>query len=117
MALAIAEAASLRPEIRLSQALSSYEAILSADHQLSFNASPPDPIAIMALTCEIDRKNGGRKTRRYGARLTTFLDSVKGFTGMVDVIIGSMGNPIAGAVWGTVKTAIQVGAFSSTIWT
>lgn len=117
MALAMAEAASLRPEIRLSQALSSYEAILLADQKLSFNASPPDPIAIMALTCEIDRKNGGRKTRRYGARLTSFLNSVKGFTGMVDVIIGSMGNPIAGAVWGTVKTAIQVGVFSSIIWT
>lgn len=63
----------------------------------------------MALTCEVDRKNSDRKTRRYGARLTSFLNSVQRFTGIVDLIIGSMGNPIAGAVWGTVKTAIQVG--------
>ncbi len=112
MALAMTKAASLRPDIKLSQALSGYEAILSAEQKLSYKTSPPDPVAVMVLTCEVDRKNSG-KTRRYGARLTSFLNSVQRFTGIVDLIIGGLGNPIAGAVWGTVKTAIQVGVLLS----
>ena len=110
MALATAKAAPLRPEIKLSQALSEFAAILSTEEKLSYNASSiPDPVAVMALTCEIDRQNAGRKTRRYGARLTTFLNSVKGFANIVDLIVGNVGNPIASAVWGAVKLSIQVG--------
>lgn len=109
MALALASAPHLKPNIKLSQALKEFESILPADQKLQ--RLPPSPNAVMALTCDIDRQNAGRKTRRYGARLTSFLNSVKGFTSVVDTIIGSTGNPIAGAVWGTVKTAIQVGSF------
>lgn len=111
MALAIAKAAPLRPEIKLSQALREYEAVLSVEQKLSYNASPPNSVAVMALTCEIDRQNAGRKTRRYGARLTSFLNSVNGFASIVGLIIGSVGNPIASAVWGAVKLSIQVGTF------
>lgn len=112
MALAIGKAGPLRPEIKLSQALKSFEAILSAEQLASYNATPPDSTAVMALTCEVDRQNAGRKTRRYGARLTSFLNSVKGFTSIVDLIIGSASNPVASAIWGTVKTAVQVGVFT-----
>ena len=108
MALATAKAAPLRPDIKLSQALSGFVAILSADQKQSYNKSPPDANAVMALTCEIDRQNAGRRTRRSGARLTSFLNSVKGFTSIVDLIVSSTGNPIAGGVWGAVKVAIQV---------
>lgn len=111
MALATAKAAPLRPEIKLFQALSNYESILSAEQRQSFKGSPPDSAAVMALTCDIDRQNAGRRTRRYGARLTSFLNSVKGFTAIVDVVVTSTGNPIAGIVWGAVKVAIQVGSF------
>ena len=111
MALATAKAAPVRPEIKLSQALSSYEAILSPEQRQCFKGSPPDSAAVMALTCDIDRRNAGRRTRRCGARLTSFLNSVKGFTAIVDLIITSSGNPIAGTVWGAVKVAIQVGDF------
>ena len=111
MALATAKAAPLRPEIKLSQALRDYEAILPADQRRSFKGSPPDSAAVMALTCEIDRRNAGRRTRRCGARLTSFLNSVKGFSAIVDLIITGSGNPIAGTVWGAVKVAIQVGNF------
>lgn len=109
MALAIAKAAPLRADIKLSQALSDYEAILSAEQRQSYTKSPPDANAVMALTCEIDRQNAGRRTRRCGARLTSFLNSVKGFTSVIDLIVSSSGNPIAGGVWGAVKIAIQVG--------
>ena len=111
MALAIAKAAPLRSDIKLSQALSDYEAILSAEQKQSYRRSPPDANAVMALTCEIDRQNAGRRTRRCGARLTSFLNSVKGFTSVVDLIVSSAGNPIAGGVWGAVKIAILVGIF------
>lgn len=111
MALATAKAAPLRPEIKLSQALRDYEAILSAEQRQSFKGSPPDAAAVMALTCEIDRRNAGRSSRRCGARLTSFLNSVKGFTTIVDLITSSSGNAIAGAVWGSVKIAVQVGVF------
>ena len=108
MALATAKAAPLRSDIKLFQALSDYEAILSAEQKQSYQRSPPETNAVMALTCEIDRQNAGRRTRRCGARLTSFLNSVKGFTSIVDLIVSSSGNPIAGGVWGAVKTAIQV---------
>ena len=108
MALAIAKAAPLRPEIKLFQALSEYEAQLSAEQTQSYKNSLPGAAAVMALTCEIDRQNAGRRTRRCGARLTSFLNSVKGFTAIIDLIITSSGNPIAGAVWGAVKVSIQV---------
>ena len=114
MALATAKAAPRRPDIKLSQALSDYESMLSAEQKQSFKSSPPDSSAVMALTCEIDRQNAGRKTRRCGARLTSLLNSVKGFTAIVDLIIGSAGNPIAGGVWGAVKIAMQVGIFPKT---
>ena len=112
MALAIAKAAPLRSDIKLSQALSDYEAILSAEQINSYERSPPDANAVMALTCEINHQNAGRRTRRCGARLTSFLNSVKGFTSIVDLIVSSAGNPIAGGVWGAVKIAIQVGIMS-----
>ena len=109
MALATAKAGPLRPDIKLSQALSDYEAVLSAEQRQIYKKSPPDAQAVMALTCEIDRQNAGRRSRRCGARLTSFLNSVKGFTSIVDLIVSSSGNPIAGGVWGAVRFAIQVG--------
>ena len=114
MALASAQAAPLRPEIKLSQALSDYEAILTAEQMLSYREarSPPQPHAVMALTCEIDRQNARRKSRRCGARLTRFLNSVQGFTSVVDPLIGSTGSPIAGTIWGAVKFTIQVSSSS-----
>ena len=113
MALAAAKAAPLRPDIKLSQALRDYEAILSPEQRQPYQSSPLEANAVMALTCEINRQNADRKTRRCGTRLTSFLNSVKGFTSIVDLIISGSGNPIAGGVWGAVKVAIQVGILSS----
>ncbi len=109
MALAMSKAAPLRPEIKLSRALNDYEAVLNEDQKASFHhASPLESNDVMALTFEINRQNAGRRSRVWGARLTTFLNSVKGFATVVDGVIGNTGNPIAGAVWGAVKTAMQV---------
>ena len=109
MALAMSKAAPLRPDIKLSQALKDYEAVLTEDQKRSLhNPSPLASNDVMALTSEINRQNASRRSRRWGSRLSTFLNSVKGFTAVVDFIIGNTGNPIAGAVWGAVKMAIQL---------
>lgn len=109
MALAMSRAAPLRPDIKLSQALKDYEAVLTENQRTSFrDKSPLASNDVMVLTCEIDRQNASRKSRRWGARLTTFLNSVKGFTAIVDGAVGNTGNPMAGAMWGAVKTAMQV---------
>ena len=117
MALAVSKAAPLRADIKLSQALKDYEAILTEDQKKSFNdASPLQTKDVMVLTYEIDRQNASRKSRRWGPRLTTFLNSVKGFTVVVDSIIGSAGSPIAGAVWGAVKMTMLVSSVSNSLY-
>ena len=113
MALAIAKAATLRPDIKLSRALNEYEAALSDDQRESYKISPPDAIAVMALTSEVDRQTAKGRTRRCGARLTTFLNSVQGFSAIVEPLVTSSGSPIAGAVWSAVKLSVQVGLFLS----
>lgn len=116
MALATSKAAPLRPDIKLSQALKDFEAILTEDQKKSFNdASPLQAKDVMVLTYKIDRQNANRKSRRWGPRLTAFLKSVKGFAVVADSIIGSAGSPIAGAVWGTVKMTMLVSSVSSSV--
>ena len=117
MALAISKAAPLRPDIKLSQAMKDFEAILTNDQKKCFNdASPLQTKDVMALTYEIDRRNASRRSRRWGPRLTTFLNSVKGFTVVAESIIGSTGSPIAGAVWGAVKMTMLVSRVSSSVY-
>ena len=117
MALAISQAAPLRPDIKLSQALKEFETVLTEDQKKSFNdASPLQTKDVMVLTYDIDRRNASRKSRRWGPRLTAFLNSVKGFTVVADSIIGSAGSPIAGAVWGTVKMTMLVSSISSSAY-
>ncbi|KAL8741602.1 MAG: hypothetical protein Q9190_005812 [Brigantiaea leucoxantha] len=112
MALALANAAPLRPDIKLAQALKEYEAALSDDLRKEFkDVVAPDSTAVIALTSDLDRRSAGHRTRRYGARLTTFLNSVKGFASIGDLVIMSSGNPIAAAVWGAVKGASQVDSY------
>lgn len=113
MALAIRGAATLKPEIRLAQALSEYEAILNDDEKASFRrlraGKPPIPSDVMKLTADIDRDNSQRWGRRcVGPRLTSILTSVQQFTTIVDFVIGGSQCLIAGAIWGTLKTTLQL---------
>ena len=116
MAFAMAKAAPLRPDIKLSQALSDFEAVLTEDQKSFHNTLSPRSNEVMAFTCEINRQNASRRSRVWGARLTTFLNAVRGFTTIVDAIVGNVDNPIAGAVWGAIKTAIQVSTTCSNIY-
>jgi len=64
MALGTARAAPWKPKIKLSQVPSEYEAFLSPEQKPSSGQSPSEPIAVMALTAQVDCKSARRKRRR-----------------------------------------------------
>ncbi|MCJ1393145.1 hypothetical protein MMC18_006017 [Xylographa bjoerkii] len=109
MALAIRNAVILRPEALLGHALSDFESILNneqRDHLRSYRGKLPGVSAVMILTAEIDRENSQRKSRCVGPRLTSILESVLLFSGIVDTFISGSQSQIGGAVWGGVKVAL-----------
>lgn len=120
MALSLSKAAAkagrLKPEIKLAQALSEFEAVLLDDQKeklRSYRAqSPPSSIDVIRVTAEIDRV--AIRTRRsrqcVGTRLMNILHAVQLFSTVVDSIVGSSQSQIAGAIWGTVKLSLQVTA-------
>jgi hypothetical protein len=114
MALAFSNAAQLKPEIRLAQVLSEYEAILDDDQKVKFRAyrrqSPPNAADVVRLTAEIDRdETRSRKSRQcVGTRLTNILQAVQQFSILVDILIGGSQNLIASAVWGVMKMSLKV---------
>jgi hypothetical protein len=103
MSQALASASSLKPEIRLTQAVSQFEADLSSEQKAAFRAhkyqsqkSPPDQSEVMRLTAEIDRTtrmNGGRSG--FGPRMTNFLHAVQQFAAIGDVVVGGSQNIFA----------------------
>ena len=114
MALVLSGAAQLKPEIRLAQALSEFEAILHEDQKAKFRAyksqKPPDAQDVMRLTAEIDRDSSRRRKTRQcvGPRLTNLLQAVQQFSTVVDLAIGGSQNLIASSIWGTLKMSLQV---------
>ena len=117
MALALAKAAPLKPQIKLAQALSEFEAVLTDDEKTKLRGyrrqPPPSSIDVLRFTAEIDRDaSRNRKSRQcVGTRLTNVLHAVQQFTTLVDFIVGSSHSQIAGALWGTVRISLQVICF------
>lgn len=119
MSWALTQAAPLKPEIRLAQAVSSFEASLEGQQKLEFKvlrsrctSSPPEPSDVMRLTAEIDRRQGRLSKdvsrRCYGPRLTNFLQAVQQFAALGDIIIGGSQNLIACGVWSLVRMSLLV---------
>ena len=117
MSSAVASASRLKPEIRLAQAVSEFEAALSDEQKATFRsyrsqsqASPPDAGDFMRLTAEIDRLATGkaRGGRCFGPRLSNILQSVQQFAACGDIAIGSTQNPIACSVWSLVRMTLLV---------
>ena len=114
MALSLAKAAPLKPPIRLAQALSEFETVLTDDQKSKLRTyrgqSPPTPTDVAKFTAEIDKDTcRNRKSRKcVGTRLTNVLHSVQQFSTVADLIVGSSQSQIAGAIWGSVKLALQV---------
>ena len=116
MSLALMRAGHLKPELRLAQAVSGFEASLTADQKTSFrNArsksckSPPTTEDVMRLTAELDMKlatNGGGGQRCYGPRFTNVLHAVQRFAALGDVLVGGSQSIVACGVWVLVRMTL-----------
>lgn len=103
MSKALASASVLKPEIRLAQAVSQFEAHLSGEqkaafhtHKCQFEKSPPDERDVLRLAAEINRASlvkGGRGC--FGPRMNNFLYSVQQFAAIGDVLVGGSQNVFA----------------------
>lgn len=114
MSQALATASRLKPEIRLAQAVSEFEADLSAEQKAAFRtnrsrslASPPSTQDVMRLTAEIDRASG-KGGRCLGPRLTNVLQAIQRFAALGDIIIGGSQNLVACGVWTIVRMSLLV---------
>ena len=110
-----ANSARLKPEIRLAQAVSEYEAALSGEQKAALRISrsqtresPPNVSDVMRLTAEIDRCASRKGRRCFGPRLTNLLQAVQQFASLGDIIIGGSQNLIACGVWSLVRMTLLV---------
>ncbi|KAI4917436.1 hypothetical protein J4E85_009955 [Alternaria conjuncta] len=115
----IPSVAKLRPEIRLAEAVSQFEANLSMVEKASFRTdrskaleSPPGPNSVMRVTADIDRAQKAG-SRCFGPRFTNFLHGVQQFAALGDVIIGGSQNIVACGVWSLVRMSLLVSVFIS----
>lgn len=110
----------LKPEIRLAQAVSQFEADLSSEQKNVFYNyrsqslhSPPDLSDVRRLTAEIDRRASGKVGGRcFGPRFTNFLQVVQQFAALGDVIVGGSQNIIACGVWSLLRMSLLVSSFT-----
>ncbi|KUL89517.1 hypothetical protein ZTR_04434 [Talaromyces verruculosus] len=116
MALALATVSRLKPEIRLAQAVSEFEADLTMEQKLRFNSyrtqvhkSPPEIHDVMRLTAEIDQKISPKigRGRCYGPRLTNFLQGLQQFVSLGDILVGGSQNLVACGVWSLVRMSLM----------
>ncbi|RDW85731.1 hypothetical protein BP5796_04056 [Coleophoma crateriformis] len=112
MSFALENVARLKPEIRLAQAISEFEADLSSNQKASLHTYrsqiqnvPLAPSEVMRLTAEIDRSASSRNVSRqcFGPRMTNFLYAVQQFASIGDVMVGGSQNLIACGVWAVVR--------------
>jgi ankyrin repeat domain-containing protein 50 len=117
MSVVLANASRLKPEIRLAQAVSQFEAELSSEQKATFRTyrsqlrdSPPDPNDVMRLTAEIDRRASGKVGggRCFGPRLTNVLQAVQQFAALGDIVVGGSQNIIACGVWSLIRMSLLV---------
>lgn len=114
MSQALTAAGRLKPEIRLAQAVSEFEADLSGEQKAAFRntraktiQSSPNTQDVMRLAAEIDRASG-QNGRCLGPRLMNLLQAVQKFAALGDVIVGGSQNLIACGIWTIVRTSLQV---------
>ncbi|KAK0713298.1 hypothetical protein B0T26DRAFT_804145 [Lasiosphaeria miniovina] len=122
MSSALANAAPLKAEICLAQAVSRFEADLSSDQKAALRAqraesskSPPDGRDVMRLTAEIDRRTAGKLGggRCFGPRLTNILQTIQQFAALGDVVVGASQNIIACGVWSLVRMTLLLEKISA----
>ncbi|CAI7623036.1 unnamed protein product [Penicillium glandicola] len=112
MSQSLSSAPRLKPDIRLAQAVSQFEAELSNEQKASFRAwrtksieSPPGIQDVMQLTAEIDRASE-KKRRCLGPRLTNLLQATQQFAALGDIVVGGSQNLVACGVWSIVRMSL-----------
>jgi len=116
MSTILAIARPLKPQIRLAQAVSQFEADLSSEQKATLRTyksqsrdSLPSQSNVMQLTAEIDRRVSGKVGGRcFGPRLTSFLQAVQQFAALGDIVIGGSQSLIACGVWSVVRMSLLV---------
>jgi len=116
MSSALAKASLLKPEIRLAQAVSEFEADLSNEQKSKFRiqksqsiTTPPDHNDVMRLTAEVDRQVSMKYSGQcFGPRFTYFLQGVQQFAALGDVVVGGSQNLVACGVWSLVRMSLLV---------
>jgi hypothetical protein len=116
MSTALKKASSLKPEIRLAQAVSEFEAELNSQQKAEFRAwklqsskASPSSSDVMRVTAEIDREISRRYGGQcFGPRFSYFLHGVQQFAALGDVIVGGSQNIIACGVWSLVRLTLLV---------
>jgi hypothetical protein len=120
---ALAKACSLKPDIRLAQAVSEFEADLSNEQKSTFRtlksqsiSIPPNLHDVMRLTAEVDCRISKKfDSQCFGPRFTNFLHGVQRFAALGDVVVGGSQNIIACGVWSVVRMSLLVSDSSSVI--
>jgi hypothetical protein len=95
------------PTATLTEALRSFESVLTEEQRQNYrnDFTKPDAASVLTFITQIDADNRGRASKCVAPRLYTFLEATQQFVGVVDTFVSS--NPrIAALVWGGVKTAI-----------
>lgn len=117
MSAALSQAAVLKREIRLAQAISEYQLALTKQQRLEFkiwsSRSPPTPHDIVKFTEEIncDGARLHRSWRPLGTRLVGILDRIQMLSTVGDIMIGGSQNIIASSVWAVVRLSLDVSGF------
>ena len=114
MAIALTNAARLKPEIQLSLALQEFESVLDQDQRARLNVykeeSPPGACAPLAFASLLDRcleiQHG---QRRLGPKAMNLLQGTQQFAAVIDFFVGGSQNLIASSVWGILKLSLLVG--------
>jgi len=120
MSLVLRQAGSLKPEIRLAQAVSEFEATLTPEEKSSFQASraravstAPTMSDVMRLTAEVDLKAISKhgRGRCFGPRMTNTLQAIQQFAALGDIIVGGGQNLIACGVWAAARMTLHVNKY------
>lgn len=115
MLTAFSSSARLKPDIRLAQAVSEFEASLSSEQKAAFRKSrsqnrtnPPGVQDVMVLTAEVNHSLSRKTKQCFSFRLTNLLQAVQQFASLGDIIIGGSQNLIACGVWSLVRMSLLV---------
>ncbi|GKZ46197.1 hypothetical protein AbraIFM66951_009104 [Aspergillus brasiliensis] len=110
MTTALTKAARLKPEVRLGQAISEFQADCSSLEKAtlrSYQAAgiPPNVRDVMQLTAEINR-SAGLQGRCFGSRLTNILQAVQEFAALGDIVLGASQSLLACGIWALVRMSL-----------